>query len=425
MRTSHPLSTLSPPPSPSVPAGVWPAASQAGRRLAGLVLALLLALSPSGAARAATVAELEQRIDALAAELAARRAPARSRATVGGYGELHYTNYSGERDDGSAALADRIDLHRFVLFFGYQFSDTFSFRSEVEVEHAIASGEEGAPGAVEMEQAYVEWAGRAGFGVRAGLLLVPVGILNESHEPPTFFGVERNRVETRIIPTTWREAGVQLFGEVAGGLSYQVGLQSGLSLEPGSDVRGGLRPLRQGAAEATAERLALAAALRLAPRAGLSGGLSLVYQNDLTQGAGAEVSALLSEVHLQYRRGSVEARALYARWDVGGGDDFFTDGGGQIADAQQGGYVEVAYHLARLLPEGHDLAPFVRYERLDTNDSVPAGVARDASRDERVTTAGLNYWPTPQVVVKVDIQDFHDDAGTGLDRWNVGVGWWF
>jgi hypothetical protein len=261
--------------------------------------------------------------------------------------------------------------------------------------------------------------------VRGGLFLVPVGILNETHEPPTFFGVERNRVETRIIPTTWREGGVQLFGELAEGVSYQVGLHSGLALDPGSDTRGGMRGLRQGVAESTAERLAVSAALRIAPRAGLSGGLSLVYQNDLTQGAGAEVSALLSEAHLQYRRGPLEARGLYARWDVDGGDDFFTDGGGQIGETQQGWYVEAAYHLARLLPEGHDLAPFVRYERLDTNNSLPSGVVRDPSRDERVTTAGLNYWPTPQVVVKVDVQDFHNDASTGLDRWNVGVGWWF
>jgi len=376
-------------------------------------------------AGAATNAELEQRIDALAAELAAQRTPAKPKVSIGGYGELHYNNFDGERDDGSAGSADTIDLHRFVLFFGYQFSDTVSFRSEVEVEHAVASHEDEDPGEVEIEQAYIEWAGRPWLGVRGGLFLVPVGILNETHEPPTFFGVERNQVETRIIPTTWREAGVQLFGEVAQGVAYQVGLHSGLALEPGSDVRGGLRGLRQGAAEATAERLAVSAAVRVAPRAGLSGGISLVYQNDLTQGAGAKVSALLSEAHLQYRRGPVEARGLYARWDVDGADDFFTDGGGQIADTQQGWYVEAAYHLARLLPEGQDVAPFVRYEQLDTNDGLPTGVARDPSRDERVTTAGLNYWPTEQVVVKVDVQDFHNDAGTGLDRWNVGVGWWF
>jgi len=346
--------------------------------------------------------------------------------TIGGYGELHYNNFSGERDDGSAAdRTDQIDLHRFVLFLGYQFTDTVSFRSEVEIEHAVVSHEEEDPGEVEMEQAYIEWAGRPWLGVRGGLFLVPVGILNETHEPPTFFGVERNRVETRIIPTTWREGGVQLFGELAEGVAYQVGVHSGLDLEPGSDTRGGMRGLRQGVAEATAERLAVSVALRVAPRAGLSGGLSLVYQNDLTQGAGAEVSALLSEAHLQYRRGPLEARALYARWDVDGADDFFTDGGGQIADTEQGWYVEAAYHLARFLPGAQDVAPFVRYERLDTNNSLPAGVARDPSRDERVATAGINYWPTPQVVVKVDVQDFHNDASTGLDRWNVGVGWWF
>lgn len=392
--------------------------------LRSLALALLpFAFATAG--HAATVAELEQRLDALAAEIASQRTPTKPRVSLGGYGELHYNNFEGERDDGSAAPEDQIDLHRFVLFVGYQFSDAVSFRSEVEVEHAVVSHEDEDPGEVELEQAYVEWAGRPWLGVRAGLMLVPVGILNETHEPPTFLGVERNRVESQIIPTTWREAGVQLFGEVAEGIAYQIGVHSGLELAPGSDARGGLRATRQGAAKANAERLALSAALRVAARGGLSGGLSLVYQNDLTQGAGGSVSALLSEAHLQFRRGPLEARGLYACWDVGGGDDYLSDGGGQIAEVQQGWYLEAAYHLARLLPEGHDVAPFVRYEQLDTNDQLPTGVARDPSFNERVATLGINYWPVPQVVVKVDVQDFHNDAGSGLDRWNVGLGWWF
>jgi len=390
-----------------------------------LLLVSLFLGGPAASGRAATVDELEQRLDALAAELATARTPAAPRVSLGGYGEVHYNNLRGERDNGASAPADQIDLHRFVLFAGYRFSDTLSLRSEVEVEHALAAPADDDPGEVAIEQAYVEWVGRAWLGVRGGLLLVPAGILNETHEPPTFFGVERNRVESQIIPTTWREAGVQLFGELSSAVAYQVGLHSGLALAPGSDARGGLRGSRQQGAEATAERLALSATVRVAPRAGLGGGLSFVYQDDLTQGAGAPVAALLSEAHLQYRSGPWEGRVLYARWDVDGADDFFADRGGQIAETQQGGYVEAAYHLARLLPEGHDLAPFVRYERFDTNATVPAGVARDPSRDERVTTAGLNYWPTPQVVVKVDVQELHNQAGSGADRWNVGVGWWF
>ncbi|RMF86156.1 MAG: porin [Nitrospirae bacterium] len=391
-----------------------------------LLAAALLALAAPPAAPAASLEELSQRLDALAAELEARRAPARPRVTVGGYGEAHYNNFDGTRDDGSEAGAeDLLDLHRFVLFFGYRFSDTLSFRSEVEIEHALASHEEEDPGEVEMEQAYVEWAADPHAGLRGGLLLVPAGILNETHEPPTFFGVERNRVETRIIPTTWRELGVQLFGEILLGLRYQVGLHSGLELPPGADARGGLRGTRQGAAEATAERLAASLALRAKPVRGLSAGLSLFYQGDLTQGAGGDLSALLSEAHARYRLGPLEARALYARWDLDGAEDFLAETGGQVATTQQGWYLEAACHLARWLPGGQDLAPFVRHERLDTNHSLPDGVARDPGFDERVTTVGLNYWPVPQVVLKADVQDFHDGAGTGLDRWNLGIGWWF
>ena len=155
-------------------------------------------------------------------------AASRPKATLGGYGELHYNNFAGKKDDGSPGETDMIDLHRFVLFVGYRFTDAVAFHSEVEVEHAISSSDPEDPGEVEIEQAYVDWAVNRHFGVKGGLFLVPVGILNRTHEPPTFYGVERNLVETRIIPSTWREAGLGAFGEIVEGLAYQVNVHSGL-----------------------------------------------------------------------------------------------------------------------------------------------------------------------------------------------------
>lgn len=388
--------------------------------LAGLLLASL----PVCPADAVTLEELDTKVEALASALETPAA-GRSRATIGGYGEVHYNNFD-ERDDGSPGKDDEFDLHRFVLFFGYRFSDTVSFHSELEVEHALASHEEEDPGEVEVEQAYVDWAIDPHFGVRGGVMLVPVGILNRTHEPPTFYGVERNLVETRIIPATWWEAGVGVFGEIVEGLAYQANLHSGLELEPGMDARGGMRDLRQKAAEANGERLAMSASLDYSAIPWLSTGIGLFYQGDLTQGSGADVSALLTELHAQVDANGFEARAIYARWDVDGADDFFAAGGGQIADEQSGYLIEGAYRFGRFfLPEGQDIGAFLRYEDLDTNDGLPTGVAKDESRDQQAWTVGLNFWPTDQVVVKVDYQNVDNEADTGQDSWNLGLGWWF
>ena len=130
-------------------------------------------------------------------------APAASNKThIGGYGELHYNNL--EKDDGSGDK-DEVDFHRFVLFTSHQFSDSIRFFSELEVEHSIAG--DGQVGEVELEQAYIEWDMANNKTAKAGLFLMPVGILNETHEPDTFYGTERNAVEKNIIPATWWEAG--------------------------------------------------------------------------------------------------------------------------------------------------------------------------------------------------------------------------
>jgi len=124
--------------------------------------------------------------------------------------------------------------------------------------------------------------------------------------------------------------------------------------------------------------------------------------------------------------GGFEGRAIYARWDVDGADDFFAAGGGQIADEQSGYLIEGAYRFGRFfLPQGQDIGAFLRYEALDTNDGLPTGVAKDESRDQQAWTVGLNFWPTDQVVVKVDYQNVDNEADTGQDSWNLGLGWWF
>ena len=137
---------------------------------------------------------------------------------IGGYGELHYNNFEGKDD--------QVDAHRFVLYVGHEYNDKVRFFSEVELEHSLAG--DGKPGEVELEQAYIEWDFAKNHSLVSGLFLIPVGILNETHEPETFYGTERNQVEKNIIPTTWWETGALIRGDIAPGLSYDVAVHSGL-----------------------------------------------------------------------------------------------------------------------------------------------------------------------------------------------------
>ena len=136
-------------------------------------------------------------------------APAIYGTAVGGYGELTLNAPSN-----APAV---VDLRRFVLFVGHNFTDRIRFYSEVEVEHAVSSAEDA--GEVEIEQAYVDGLLSRRLNLRAGLILMPVGIINVYHEPPTFNGVDRPEVDTLIIPSTWREPGFGIFGELTTGVA--------------------------------------------------------------------------------------------------------------------------------------------------------------------------------------------------------------
>src|SRR5690606_32495738 len=192
------------------------------------------------------------------------------RTQIGGYGELHNNN----KENGNT---DEIDAHRFVMYVTNDFNDRVRIFSEIELEHSLAG--DGAPGEVELEQAYIEWDYADRHRAKFGLFLLPVGILNETHEPETFYGVERNNVENRIIPTTWWETGVMMSGQIAPGLTYDIGAHSGLDADA-FNVRGG----RQKSAQAVAEEFAYTGRLKYTGVAGLELAATVHYEEDLLQG---------------------------------------------------------------------------------------------------------------------------------------------
>ncbi len=347
--------------------------------------------------------------------------------TIGGYGELVYNRFRNTDVNNNQA-----DLRRFVLFFGHRFNGNLRFNSELEVEHAVASADD--KGEVEMEQAYLDYRLNDALNIKAGLFLIPLGILNETHEPPTFYGVERNFVETRIIPTTWREGGVGLHGVVGPGFNYDVGITTGFDSGKFDDPSAGIRSAHQELSQANANDLSWYGALNYRGTPGLLLGGGIFSGNTAQNGAsnpllkGVSARVTLWDVHAKYSAGNLDLQGLYARGTLSDADrvtNALIAASGDPAliapEAFDGWYAQSAYHVWKR--NDMDLAPFIRYEQFNTQKEVPAGFTADPLNNERVITAGLNFKLHPQVVLKADYQKFRTDSTK--DRFNLGIGYMF
>jgi len=323
-----------------------------------------------------------------------------NKTSLGGYGELHLEG--GDKDE--------IDFHRFVLFVGHEMSDQIRLFTEFELEHSLAG--EGQPGEVELEQAYIEFDVTPNHHALAGLWLMPIGIMNDTHEPPTFYGVERNNVEKNIIPTTWWECGFGARGNLENGIGYNIGAHSGLS----TPITGGnafkIRNGRQKCAEATAKDFAYSGRLTYTAVPGLELAVSGQYQNDLTQGQDPTNATLIAP-HIVYSKDGFGLRALYAHWDLD------STGASAVGRGEQSGwYVEPSYRFE--LGSAGDLGFFARYAAFDNE----AGDSTDSETQE--TNLGANYWPHEDVVLKADLLVQDTPEGTDSDnKVNFGVGFQF
>lgn len=359
------------------------------------------------------VEQAAQAVEEAAVQTASRSSWA-DKTSVGGYGELHYNNL--EPDKGGEDF-NEIDFHRFVLFFGHEFNDDIRFFSELEVEHSGVEADGGPLGGeVELEQAYIDFDINDKHTARGGLFLVPAGILNETHEPNTFYGVERNIVETNIIPTTWWEAGAGLYGQFGNGFSYDLALTSGLAVPTIGSKAYQIRSGRQKVSQAEANNPAYTGRIKYTGVPGLELAATLHYEDDLTQGAGADGTSsdgLLFETHAIWQKGPFALRALYAQWDLGG-KAVETLG----RDKQVGWYLEPAYKI------NSKFGLFARYSEADR------AAGSNAPDDTRLTQVnyGVNYWPHEDAVVKFDIQSQGGGAGDGIDSsdgFNLGLGYQF
>lgn len=343
--------------------------------------------------------------------------------SIGGYGEASYQNLVSDKGSSS----DSADFLRAVMYFGYRFTDSILFNSEIEFEHA-STGENGE---VSVEFANLDFLLDPRANIRAGMVLQPVGFINLIHEAPYFFGNQRPEVERRIIPSTWREIGVGLFGELLPGLTYTTYGINGLNAKGFSSE--GIREGRQSASEAKAEDLAWVVRLDYTPDShpGLTFGGSAYLgnsgQNQLFAGQKVNVFTQLYEAHLQWKYYGLEFRTLGAWGHIGDAAVVSADRGQPIGKSNYGWYTEVGYNVLPLVLDGTDqyLAPFFRYEHLDPIASVPAGFLDNPNLDREIFQFGLQYKPIPNIVIKADYRNFTAKMGDVPDEFNLGIGYVF
>ena len=417
--------------------------------LAALLLAapLTAQTSPSTADR---TAELERKLDALSAEVeqlklgagAGAGAPSwASKMSWGGYGELNgvFPSRLNQKGDPSGQQKT-LEPRRFVLLGEYRFTDAVMLKFELEMEHGGTGAGQESRGEFEVEQAFVDYRLTPWLTARAGHLLVPMGLVNLWHEPTSFHGVNRPSVETFIIPSTWHETGAGLWGKagifeyhsyaVTGGKAVNTG---GAPTVDGLAGSTGLRGMSSEGSLSPAEDFAWVSRLDVRPMAGALLGASF-YTGKADQGLIATSAPVsLWEAHGDFNWKGAELRGLYAAGRVGNADAVnaaqlavnpaFTD---TIGSRLWGGYAQAAFDLLSLRAKASQyLAPFFRYERYDTQARVPRGFSNNAGNSRVEYTAGLTYKPIPQLALKLDEQWKRTQARTGVNQWDLGLGFAF
>lgn len=346
------------------------------------------------------------------------------KTTISSYGEISYSRPTKSARDA------QVDVGRAVIGITHRFDPKTKMVAEFEWEHAVTSATD--RGEAEVEQLYVEHELNNGLRAKAGLFLMPVGLLNTNHEPTSYYGVRRNLVETAIIPTTWREAGLGLSGTTANSLTWDVGITTGFDLtkwdstsQDGRDSP--LRSTHQEGQFAKARNLSGYGALNWQGVPGLLIGGSVFSgkAGHKTPGSLVEDSAItVFDLHGRYQVGKWDFSALYAKGTISNTDAYNANVVGNptpIPSSFYGAYAQVAYKLWKT--QDYSLSPFARYERLNTAKSYSASTVAAITPDERVLTFGANLTIGDGVVLKAEYQKFKQD--NSKDRLGLGVGYSF
>lgn len=338
--------------------------------------------------------------------------------TLGGYGEILYNQPENKNGE--------LDVQRLVMLFGYKFDDRVQFVTEIEYEHVKE---------VYVEQAFVNYAITDGLNIRAGLMLVPMGIINEFHEPTTFNGVERPSMDNKIVPTTWREIGLGVSGRVDGiGLRYQAYLFNGFISHDGSAGKlsgsNGLRGGRQKGAESIVDQFNLSAKMDYYGIPNLRIGASAYHgrtqaDDAIKETLGSAVGVSMLGLDARYKWMNISVRGQYVLANLSDTDAYNILTGSDLGSKLEGFYLESAYNVLPITNKQR-LDAFVRYEQYDTHKSVGASILENPAYYREEWTFGLSYHLSIGSVLKADYQLKKTGVeGSDFGQFNVGVGVWF
>ncbi len=341
-----------------------------------------------------------------------------NRLTIGGYAQIDYNELDGSEPG-------KLDVHRLVMLFGYKFTDKVSFLTEIELEHVKE---------VYVEQAFVNYNVNSNFNVKGGLMLVPMGIVNEYHEPPTFYGVERPGVDHDIVPTTWREIGVGVSGKFDNiSLKYQAYIFNGfVSYKDGKGtLRGidGLRKGRQKAAESIINSPNLSVKFDYYGILGLKLGLAGYFGNTQTDDTSLDASTVgvsMIGFDARYRLKNLEVRSQYVFTSISGTENYNNLTGKDLGSEMGGLYGELAYNLMPMLNKKTDkkLVLFTRFEKFNTHKKTEGDLEPNKAYDRDIITSGIDFKIASGVALKADYQWFGNDELTDNTKkqFNAGIG---
>jgi hypothetical protein len=354
-----------------------------------------------------------------------------SRVQIGGYAQI---DYNQPVKDGQQSTG-KLDVHRMVLLFGYRFNERANFVTEIEVEHVKE---------VYVEQAFLNYEILPWLDFRGGLMLVPMGIVNEYHEPPTFNGVERPNLDSKVVPTTWREIGAGVTGRIDNAsLKYQLYVMNGFNgFDGGGKFRGtdAFRKGRQKGAESFMSSPTLATKIDYYGISGLKLGFStyngksqsmlfngLDNDDDVAKAVAdsSRVGISMIGFDARYVVGGFEARGQLNLANIKNTDQYNDLTGKDLGSQLFGWFAEVGYNLLHSGETEQKLVPFVRYEMYNTHAKTDGNLAINGAYDRTDVTVGAGWWLSSGAVLKADYQFFSNALDNSSGQFNMGIGIWF
>ena len=352
---------------------------------------------------------------------------------IGGYGQI---DFNLPTRDGSIHRNGTLDVHRFVTFIGYNFNEKTSFVSEIEFEHVSE---------VFVEQAFLNYRLENNMSLSAGLMLVPMGIQNLYHEPPTFNGVERTNVDKYIVPTTWREMGISLSGRgIQNSLNYKVMMVNGFNGYDGEGVfsgKTGLRSGRQKGAKSYITFPDFAARVSYYGYKGLNLGLSAylgdsestMYDGlDLSDDASvASADSTIIGIQMigadaRYKLGPLQLRGQYIVANLSNTDQYNGKTDSDLASVMAGYYSEIGYNLLNNCETENELIGFCRYENYNTHVETAGGLEINEDYNRTDITFGLGFKVAGGAMFKADYQILSNEGSEDKKgQFNFGTAIWF